>query len=50
MTNVGYITAAYGITLGALGLYGLHLWKRLCAVERQLAALTIDERLFHGRR
>jgi hypothetical protein len=48
MSNVGYIIAAYGITLGALALYGLHLWKRLCDVEQQLTALTIDERLIHG--
>jgi hypothetical protein len=48
MSNVGYIIAAYGITLGALALYGLHLWSRLQAVERQLTTLTADERLHHG--
>jgi len=48
MTNVGYIIAAYVITLGALALYGLHLWSRLRSVERQLAGLTIDKRLHHG--
>jgi hypothetical protein len=50
MTNGGYIIAAYGITLGALALYGLHLWSRLRAVERQLGALTTDEGLRYGRR
>ena len=49
MTNAGYIIAAYGITLGALALYALHLWRRLCSVEGQLTALTIDERLLHDR-
>jgi hypothetical protein len=50
MTNVGYIIAAYVITLGALALYALQLWRRLRAVERQLAALTTDEGLHYGRR
>ena len=50
MTNAGYIIAAYGITLGALALYGLQLWSRLRAVERQVAALTSDEGLPDGRR
>jgi hypothetical protein len=50
MTNVGYLTAAYVITLGALALYGLQLWGRLRAVERQLAATTADEGLPYGRR
>jgi hypothetical protein len=50
MTNVGYIIGAYVITLGALALYGLQLWYRLRAVERQLAALTTDEGLHYGRR
>ena len=49
MTNVGYIIAAYVITLGALALYGLQLWSRLRSVERQLAALTTDEGLHYGR-
>jgi hypothetical protein len=49
MSNVEYIVAAYGITLGALALYGMHLWHRLRSVERQLSALTIDERPQHGR-
>ena len=50
MTNIGYIAAAYVITLGALALYGLHLWRRLRAVERQLTAWTTDEGLSYGRR
>jgi hypothetical protein len=50
MSNAGYIIAAYVITLGALTLYGLQLWGRLRAVERQLAALTTDEGLSYGRR
>jgi hypothetical protein len=49
MSNVGYIIAAYGITLGALALYGMHLWSRLRTVERQVSGLTIDERPQHGR-
>ncbi|HSF30786.1 MAG TPA: hypothetical protein VLK82_09995 [Candidatus Tectomicrobia bacterium] len=49
MANTGFIIAAYIITLGALGLYGLHLWGRLRDVERQLAALTPDERVPYGR-
>ena len=50
MTNVGYIIAAYVITLGALALYGLHLWSRLRSVERQLAILATDEGLHYDRR
>ncbi len=50
MTNVGYIIAAYVITLGALALYGLQLWSRLRSVERQVAASTADEGLHYGRR
>jgi hypothetical protein len=50
MNNVGYIVAAYGITLGALALYGLHLWNRLRSAERQVAALTGDGRMPDGRR
>jgi hypothetical protein len=49
MTNVGYIVAAYAITLVALSLYGLHLWRRLRAAERQLAAWTPDRGLSYGR-
>jgi hypothetical protein len=45
MTNVGYIIAAYVITLGALALYGLQLCSRLRAVERQLT----DEGSSYGR-
>jgi len=50
MTNVGYIIAAYVITLGALALYGFQLWSRLRSAERQLAASTTDEGLPYGRR
>jgi hypothetical protein len=49
MSNVEYIIAAYGITLGALALYGLHLWNRLRSVEREVDALTIHERMPDGR-
>jgi hypothetical protein len=49
MDKVGFIIAAYGITLAALTLYGLHLWSRLRAVERQLTALTASERVPYGR-
>jgi hypothetical protein len=49
MTNVGYIIAAYVITLGALALYGLHLWSRMRSVERHLTALTADEERHYGR-
>ena len=49
MSNVGYIIAAYAITLGTLALYGLHLWRRLRSAERQLATLTPDERWHDGR-
>jgi hypothetical protein len=50
MTNVGYIIAAYVITLGTLALYGLQLWSRLRAMERHLATLATDEGLYYGRR
>ncbi len=43
MSNLGYIIAAYVITLGALALYGLHLWSRLRSVERELSTLTANE-------
>jgi hypothetical protein len=49
MSNVGYIIAAYAITLGTLALYGLHLWSRLHSVERQLTTLTAQERWDDGR-
>ena len=49
MTNVGYLIAAYVITLGALALYGLHLWGRLRAAEREVSALTAGERVPYGR-
>ncbi len=50
MSNLGYIIAAYVITLGALGIYGVHLWSRLHRIERNLTALTTGEREHHGRR
>jgi hypothetical protein len=50
MTNLGYIVAAYTITLGALALYGLYLWNRLRRLETRLAATTFAERPAHGRR
>ena len=49
MSNLGYIVAAYVITLGTLALYGLHLWSRLRAVEQELTALTAGERAPYGR-
>ena len=48
MSNPGYIIAAYVITLGALALYGLHLWRRLRSVEQELARLTAGERAPYG--
>jgi hypothetical protein len=50
MTNLGFIMAAYVITLGALGVYGVHLWIRLHHLERDVTALTIGERQPDGRR
>lgn len=40
MTNLGFIIAAYSITLGALAGYGILVWSRLRPLERQLAAVT----------
>jgi len=48
MSNLGYIIAAYGITLGALALYGLHLWSRLRSAEQDLSTLTARERAPYG--
>jgi hypothetical protein len=48
MSNLGYIIAAYVITLGALAMYGFHLCSRLRAAERELAALTAGERERYG--
>jgi hypothetical protein len=48
MTNLGYIIAAYLITLGALALYGLHLWRRMRSVEQELGTLTAGERTPYG--
>ena len=49
MTNLSFIMTAYVMTLGALGLYGAHLWGRLHRLERDLTALTISERQPNGR-
>jgi hypothetical protein len=48
MSNVQYIIAAYGITLGALALYGLYLWRGLRSVEREIAELAAEERMPDG--
>ena len=48
MTNLGYIIAAYAITLGALALYWLHLWSRLRGAERELITLTAGESERYG--
>jgi hypothetical protein len=50
MTNLSYIVAAYTISLGALGLYGVYLWSRLRHLEHDLAMLPGSERVPHGRR
>jgi hypothetical protein len=49
MSNAGFIIAAYVITLGALAVYGLHLWSRLRSTERELTTLTASERTYNGR-
>jgi hypothetical protein len=49
MSNSAYIIAAYGLTLGALAVYGLHLWIRLRAIEQELRTLTAGERAPDGR-
>ena len=49
MTNVGYIIAAYAITLGTLTGYALLVWSRLRVVDRELAGLTTTEEGGHGR-
>jgi hypothetical protein len=49
MGNLAFIIAAYMITLGALALYGLHLWSRLRAVEREVNGLTDNARASYGR-
>lgn len=50
MTNLGYIVAAYTITLGTLAGYALLVWSRLREAERELATLTTTEEKRHGRR
>jgi hypothetical protein len=49
MSNLAYIIAAYVITVGALALYGLHLWRRLRSAERELTTLTANEGAHYGR-
>jgi hypothetical protein len=49
MSNLGFILAAYVITLGALGIYGIYLWSRLHRIERDVTALTTGERQPYGR-
>ena len=48
MSNGGYIIAAYGISLGAIALYGLYLWRRLRSVERALSTQNATERQSYG--
>lgn len=48
MSNLGYIIAAYAITLGALALYGVHLWNRLRHLDQGITAFTCAERSSHG--
>ena len=50
MTNVGYIIAAYAITLGTLTGYALLVWSRLREAEREVTALTTTEEKRHGLR
>ena len=44
MTNLGYIVAAYLITLGALATYGAWVWRRLCLAEAEVRTLMADKR------
>jgi hypothetical protein len=50
MSNLGYIVAAYVLTLGAVAAYGLLLWAGLRGVEQELSALTSDEGKPYGQR
>jgi hypothetical protein len=50
MTNLGYIVAAYGITLAALAGYGVLVCCRLRAVERELTALPRGQETRYGQR
>ena len=50
MTNLGYIVAAYGITLGALAGYGVLVWSRLRAMERQIPTLARGQEAGYGQR
>ncbi|MBI3328895.1 MAG: hypothetical protein HYZ81_19600 [Nitrospinae bacterium] len=49
MTNLGYILAAYLITLGALAGYALLVWGRLRGAEREVTALLAAGERGHGR-
>jgi hypothetical protein len=40
---MAYVIGAYGVTFGALVLYGLWLWSQLRKAERHLAVLTGGE-------
>jgi hypothetical protein len=48
MSNLGYIIAAYAITLGALSVYGFYLWNRLRLLEQEVGPLTPGEREPYG--
>lgn len=48
MSNLGYIVAAYVLTLGALAAYGLLLWNRLRGIGHELTARTSDEGRRYG--
>jgi hypothetical protein len=53
MSNLEYIIAAYAITLGALGIYSVHLWRRLRRleqVEQEVTILMTGEREPYGGR
>lgn len=53
MTNLGYIIAAYVITLGTLAGYALLLWHRMRVADRQAANVltmpNLSEEGGHGR-
>lgn len=48
MSHLEYIVAAYAITLGALAMYGLFLWRHLRQAERDVAVLTGGKGERHG--
>jgi len=49
MTNLGYLIAAYVITLGTLAGYALVVWSRLRAAEHELTTLNNIEEGGHDR-